>query len=199
MTFSRLKWPFQGVTSFIPARNLSDTQVTRILYGLLWYTWIEKRDLNKNGPVLGSPIPWAPSAQREREREREREVCFHMFFSNIGGFKGCPKRATRQFRSPIETACRANRKAHGGTMAKPAGCFESCCGRLCGAEAFESCCDAFEGFKDCLERATRQFRSPIETAFWANREAPWQHQQHTSRAAAEGCAVLRPSRGFWGF
>ena len=132
--------------------------------------------------------------KREREREREREVCFHMFFSNIGGFKGCPKRATRQFRSPIETACRANRKAHGGTMAKPAGCFESCCGRLCGAEAFESCCDAFEGFKDCLERATRQFRSPIETAFWANREAPWQHQQHTSRAAAEGCAVLRPSK-----
>ena len=40
----------------------------------------------------------------------------------------------------LETAYRANRKAHGGTMAKPAGRFESCCGGLCGAEAFESCC-----------------------------------------------------------
>ena len=74
------------------------------------------------------------------------------------GFKACPKRATRQFRSPIETACRANRKAHGGTMAKPAGRFESCCGGLCGAD---SCCEAFEGFKACPKRATRQFRSPI--------------------------------------
>ena len=87
------------------------------------------------------------------------------------GFKACPKRATRQFRSPIETACRANRKAHGGTMAKPAGRFESCCGGLCGAEAFESCCEAFEGFKACPKRATRQFRSPIETACRANRKA----------------------------
>ena len=26
-------------------------------------------------------------------------------------------------------------------MAKPAGRFESCCGGLCGAEAFESCCE----------------------------------------------------------
>ena len=125
------------------------------------------------------------------------------------GFKACPKRATRQFRSPIETACRANRKAHGGTMAKPAGRFESCCRGLCGAEAFESCCEAFEGFKACPKRATGQFRSPIETAFGANRakpaarcesccgglerhmEAPWQSQQDASRAAAEGCAVLR--------
>ena len=99
------------------------------------------------------------------------------------GFKACPKRATRQFRSPIETglgpigrhmeapwqsqqdACGANREAHGGTMAKPAARFESCCGGLCGAEAFESCCEAFEGFKACPKRATRQFRSPIETAF----------------------------------
>ena len=110
------------------------------------------------------------------------------------GFKACPKRATRQFRSPIETAFGANRKAHGGTMAKPAGRFESCCGGLCGAEAFESCCEGFEGFKACPKRATRQFRSPIETAFGANREAPWQSQQDASRAAAEGCAVLRPSK-----
>ena len=81
-------------------------------------------------------------------------------------------------------------------MAKPAGRFESCCGGLCGAEAFESCCEAFEGFKVCPKRATRQFRSPIETALRANRnrEAPWQSQQHASRAAAEGCAVLRPSK-----
>ena len=49
-------------------------------------------------------------------------------------------------------------------MAKQAGRFESCCGGLCGAEAFESCCEAFEGFKACPQRATRQFRSPIETA-----------------------------------
>ena len=88
------------------------------------------------------------------------ESCCEAF----GGFKACPKRATRQFRSPIETACRANRKAHGGTMAKPAARFESCCGGLCGAEAFESCCESFEG-------ATRQFRSPIETACRANRKA----------------------------
>ena len=49
-------------------------------------------------------------------------------------------------------------------MAKQAGRFESCCGALCGAEAVESCCEAFEGFKACPKRATRQFRSPIETA-----------------------------------
>ena len=80
-------------------------------------------------------------------------------------------------------------------MAKPAGRFESCCGGLCGAEAFESCCEGFEGFKACPKRATRQFRSPIETACGANREAPsWQSQQDASRAAAEGCAVLRPSK-----
>ena len=79
-------------------------------------------------------------------------------------------------------------------MAKPAGRFESCCGGFCGAEAFESCCEGFEGFKACPKRATQQFRSPIETAFGANREAPWQSQKDASRAAAEGCAVLRPSK-----
>ena len=79
-------------------------------------------------------------------------------------------------------------------MAKPAGRFESCCRGLCGAEAFESCCEAFEGFKACPKRATRQFRSPIETAFGATREATWHSQQHAARAAAEGCAVLRPSK-----
>ena len=109
-------------------------------------------------------------------------------------------------------------------MAKQAGRCESCCGGLCGAEAFESCCEAFEGFKACPKRATRQFRSqgcavlrpsnckafegfkacpkratrqlrsPIETAFGANREAPWQSKRNASRAAAEGCAVLRPSK-----
>ena len=105
-------------------------------------------------------------------------------------FKACPERPTRQFRSPIETVFGANREAHGGTMAKPAGRFESCCGGLCGAEAFESCCDAFEAFKACPERATRQFRSPIETAcigpIERHMEAPWQSQQDASRAAAEG-------------
>ena len=79
-------------------------------------------------------------------------------------------------------------------MAKPAGRFESCCGGFCGAEAFESCCEGFEGFKACPKRATQQFRSPIETACGANREAPWQSQQDASRAAAEGSAVLRPSK-----
>ena len=67
-------------------------------------------------------------------------------------------------------------------MAKPAAHFESCCGGLCGAEAFESCCEAFEGFKACPKRATRQFRSPMET------------EQDASRAAAEGCAVLKPAK-----
>ena len=79
-------------------------------------------------------------------------------------------------------------------MAKPAGRFESCCGGLCGAEAFESCCEGFGGFTACPKRDTRQFRSPIERACGANREAPWQSQQDASRAAAEGCAVLRPSK-----
>ena len=82
-------------------------------------------------------------------------------------------------------------------MAKQAGRCESCCGGLCGAEAFESCCEAFEGFKACPKRATRQFRSPIETAFGpfgANREAPWQSKRDAARAAAEGCAVLKPSK-----
>ena len=79
-------------------------------------------------------------------------------------------------------------------MAKQAGRCESCCGGLCGAEAVESCCEAFEGFKACPKRATRQFRSPIETAFGANREAPWQSKRDASRAAAEGCAVLKPSK-----
>ena len=76
-------------------------------------------------------------------------------------------------------------------MAKQAGRCESCCGGLCGAEAVESCCEAC---KACPKRATRQFRSPIETAFGANREAPWQSKRDASRAAAEGCAVLRPSK-----
>ena len=66
-------------------------------------------------------------------------------------------------------------------MAKPAGRFESCCGGLCGAEAFERRAAA----EACPKRATQQFRSPIETAFAANREAPWQSQQNASRAAAE--------------
>ena len=44
------------------------------------------------------------------------------------GFKGCPKRATGQFRGPIETACRA----YGGTIAKQAPALESCCGRALG-------------------------------------------------------------------
>ena len=79
-------------------------------------------------------------------------------------------------------------------MAKQAGRFESCCGGLCGAEAFGSCCEAFEGFKACPKRATRHFRSPIETAFGANTEAPWQSKRDASRAAAEGCAVLKPSK-----
>ena len=79
-------------------------------------------------------------------------------------------------------------------MAKQAGRCESCCGGLCGAEAVESSCEAFEGLKACPKRATRQLRSPIETAFGANREAPWQSKRDASRAAAEGCAVLRPSK-----
>ena len=56
------------------------------------------------------------------------------------------------------------------------------------------CCEGFKRFKACPKRATRQFRSPIETACGANREAPWQSQQDASRAAAEGSAVLRPSK-----
>ena len=85
-------------------------------------------------------------------------------------------------------------------MAKPAGRFESCCRGLCGAEAFESCCEAFEGFKACPKRATGQFRSPIETAFGANRAKPaarcesccgglgkgtWRHHGKASRTLRE--------------
>ena len=51
-------------------------------------------------------------------------------------------------------------------------------------KACESCCEAFEGFKACPKRATRQFRQP-------NRG---NSQQDAARAAAEGCAVLRPSK-----
>ena len=68
---------------------------------------------------------------------------------------------------------------------------------MSGSNAFESCCDAFEGFKACPKRATWQFRSPIETAGEVNREAcgayreaPWQ----SKRDAAEGCAVRRPAK-----
>ena len=64
---------------------------------------------------------------------------------------------------------------------KPAGRFESCCGGFCGAEAFESCCEGFGGFKACPKRATRQFRSPIETACGANREAPYGKASRTLR------------------
>ena len=74
------------------------------------------------------------------------------------------------------------------------GRFESSCGALCGSKAFESCCEGFEGFKPCPKRATRRFRSPIETAFGAKREAPWQSKRDASKAAAEGCTVLRPSK-----
>ena len=42
-------------------------------------------------------------------------------------------------------------------MAKPAARFESCCGGLCGAEAFESCCEAFEGFLDDGDRLFLKF------------------------------------------
>ena len=77
-------------------------------------------------------------------------------------------------------------------MAKPAGRCESCCGGLCGAEAVESSCEALEGLKACPKRATRQLQSPIETAVGANREAPWQSKRDAARAAAEGCAVLKP-------
>ena len=77
-------------------------------------------------------------------------------------------------------------------MAKPARRCETCCGGLCGAEAVESCCEAF--LKACPKRATRQFRSPIETAFGANTEAQWQSKRDAARAAAEGCAVLKPSK-----
>ena len=72
--------------------------------------------------------------------------------------------------------------------------------RLCGSKAFESCCEGFEGFKACPKGATWQFRSPKETtcganreACGANREAPW-HSKGASKAAAEGCAVRRPSK-----
>ena len=67
-------------------------------------------------------------------------------------------------------------------MAKQAGRCESCCGGLCGAEAFESSCEGFEGLKAFPKRATREFRSQIETAFGANREAPWQSKRDASRA-----------------
>ena len=79
-------------------------------------------------------------------------------------------------------------------MAKQAGRFESCCGGLCGAEAFESCCEAFEGFKACPKRAIAAVSKPNRNSFWGQREAPWQSKRDASRAAAEGCAVLRPSK-----
>ena len=43
-------------------------------------------------------------------------------------------------------------------MAKQAGRFESCCGGLCGAEAFESCCEAFEGFNACPKQGCAVLR-----------------------------------------
>ena len=61
-------------------------------------------------------------------------------------------------------------------MAKPAGRFESCCGGLCGASAQNVCHAAVS--------------KPIETAFGANREAPWQSKRDASKAT-EGCAVVR--------
>ena len=81
-------------------------------------------------------------------------------------------------------------------MAKPAGRFESCCGGLCGAEAFESCCEAFEGFKACPKRATRQFRSPIETACGANREGCCGGLGGAGavESCCEGLSVLRPAQ-----
>ena len=106
-------------------------------------------------------------------------------------FKACPKRATRQFRSPIETAFGANREAPWQSKRDAS---KAAAGGLCGSKACESCCEGFEGFKARPNPATWQFRSPIETACGANREAPWRSQQDASRAAAEGCAVLRPSK-----
>ena len=44
-------------------------------------------------------------------------------------------------------------------MTNPAERFESCYGRLCGAEAFESCCEGFEGFKAGPKCATQKFQS----------------------------------------
>ena len=76
-------------------------------------------------------------------------------------------------------------------MAKQAGRCESCCGGLCGAEAVESCCEAC---KACPKRATRQFRSPIETAFGANREGTMAKPAGRCESCCGGCAVLKPSK-----
>ena len=95
----------------------------------------------------------------------------------LGGLKACAKRATQQFRSPIETAFGANREAWQSEQ-----------------NASRAAAEA------CPKRATRQCRSPIETAFGANREAPWQSQQDALRAAAEVCAVFGSCcEGFGGF
>ena len=108
------------------------------------------------------------------------------------GFKA--KRATRQFRSPIETAFGANTEApwqskRDASRAAAEGCVVSAVLRPSKAAA-----RLLKVFKTCPKRATRQFRSPIETAFGANREAPWQSKRDAARAAAEGCAVLKPSK-----
>ena len=109
----------------------------------------------------------------------------------LGGFKACPKRATRQFRSPIETAFAANREAQWQSQQDASRAAAEGCAVLRPSKAAAR---VLGGCKACPKRATRQFRSPIETAFGANREAPWQSQQNALRAAAEGCAVLRPSK-----
>ena len=109
----------------------------------------------------------------------------------LGGFKACPKRATQQFRSPIETAFGANREAPWQSQQNASRAAAEGCAVLRPSKAAAR---VLGGFKACPKRATQHFRSPIETAFAANREAPWQSQQNASRAAAEGCAVLRPSK-----
>ena len=72
---------------------------------------------------------------------KQAEGCAVLRLLTFEGFKAWPK-LPWQFRSPIETVC----SLWGGTMAKQAE-------GLCGAEAFESCCGAFEAFKAWPKRA----------------------------------------------
>ena len=56
-------------------------------------------------------------------------------------------------------------------------------GGLCGAEAFESCCGAFEGFKACHVAVSKPNRNSLK-GLWGG----------TMAKQAEGCAVLRLSK-----
>ena len=72
--------------------------------------------------------------------------------------------------------------------------FESCCGGLWGSKAFESCCGGFEAFEACPKTCHIAVSKAKRNSLWGLVRYHGQASGTPSKAAAEGCDVLRPSK-----